>query len=1184
MGKYIFLYMAFMAITASVSAQNLVPPPVHANNGNPENCYDRIVGLQVPSGDSILHSVPGSRFIWEYRFAPPAGVNDTYTVFGNTTSRLHQFTPISSFGLPQIDTQTNRYIRVKHVSGTAPNYTLLGISATIPVKFSPSAPEFVQPEQLPTTPSCSNQATGTIHIQFRKYTDTVLYIVRNSTDTAFCNPVTNIPPCLNILRSGRTADTSFVLTGMPAGQYAVLISNTGSIYGACNQVRIADIPALAPIQIDSSRFANPVCYNETTGEISLYVSGGDVGTYRFAISPQAGSFSYNNGRGRFSNLPPGNYFVTFKDTCGLTLVRNFSLINPPKIEGQVAKTVPDCASPGNGTISISAHYNFSVPGYSTFNYKIYKNGVAIDSLLNTTDTSFTKTGLTGGNYRAVAYSPVNPSCTGVDETFLLPFNPLAIQPDSVRHISCNGAANGYIKVKNNGGTGQYRYFLRNNSTGQIFSDTTGVFDNLPAATYTCIGMNRTTSCADSSILQITITQPPVISSAVTKQDIQCFNFNNGQLSATATGGNGGYTYLWEKQNTTSGNWLAYFQTGTVINNLGAGIYRSKITDIKNCTGYSQPVTIIEPDSLRIDSVRVQDIPCFAQSGHITLYSSGGNTGHIQQYRKLPDPDYINFTPATNLEAGAYLARVKDNKNCITHWPDTITITSPPSNLGFTYVQQQVNGYHITCFGAADGVITITAFGGNGGGYNGYSYTYDNQPWQTGNVLNNVPAGLRDIKVKDARGCIIIQQVLFREPSSILSIALVNTTHIACFGASTGGFSVHAQGGVPPYRYSINNGNTYQNDSLFTNLAAGVYNLLVRDANNCAGVLQVTINHLNTAITDAGVVTHVSCNGAADGAIASNIGGGVSPYSYLWLPGNATGSGINQLAAGNYTVQVTDNAGCVKQFVYTITQPAPINPSVAAYPVCFGASTGKIIITPAGGTRPYQFSKDNGVTWQPDSVFSSLPQATYPLTIKDAHNCTWTGSATIGLIPNNPNLNFIISSNQHEQDTLVMKEISWVKPDSVKWQFHPSATIIDHNPNEPKIKFSNYDTTAGYWIRLIGHYPTCTYTVQKTVKIYPYDPNAVVAPSAYNKGIKKAELFPNPNNGQFTLNVEFYKMQKVTVYVTSVPGVIVMPKKTFPTTMHLVNNFLSEMNGAQPGTYIMRIVSDYDSRNILFVKQ
>lgn len=671
---------------------------------------------------------------------------------------------------------------------------------------------------------------------------------------------------------------------------------------------------------------------------------------------------------------------------------------------------------------------------------------------------------------------------------------------------------------------------------------------------------------------------------VTKNDIQCYNFNNGQLSVNVTGGNGGYQYYWERQNSSNGSWSSYFQLGANINNVGAGWYRSKIVDAKNCSGFSLPIQIIEPDSLRIDSVRVNDIPCFSGSGFATIYARGGTAPYTQEYLKLPAGNYIPFTPTTGLAAGRYLFRVVDSKGCITYARDTATITSPPSNLDFTYTQAEVNGFNISCYGADNGTITITANGGNGDNYAGYFYTYDAMPWQTNNVLTNIPAGSRVIKVSDARGCIISKTVLFTQPNDSLTTSLLSKTDIVCNGAATGLFSIRANGGVRPYRYSINAGTTYQADSTFTSLVAGNYIVTIKDNNNCTGFINVSLINTNPVINSIPNITNIACNGGTNGAITTMVSGGVAPYTYSWVGASSNTSNVANLASGTYIQRVTDAVGCIKDFTFNVTQPAVLAPIVTPYPVCYGSSTGKIVIRPVGGTAPFTYSKDNGTTYQTDSIFNNLPQNVYSIKVKDAKNCEWVGTTTVGVISNNPNLNFIISSNQHAQDTITMKEISWVKPDSIKWEFHPAATIIDNNRLEPKIKFNNFDSANGYWVRLIGYYPTCTYTTQKTIKIYPYDVNAVVTTANFNRGIKKAELFPNPNNGQFTLNVEFYKLQKATLFITSIQGHVVGQKIMVNPTMQILRNFTTEMNGAGPGTYIMRIVSDYDSRYILFVKQ
>jgi hypothetical protein len=942
--------------------------------------------------------------------------------------------------------------------------------------------------------------------------------------------------------------------------------------------------------VDTGLVQHLSCNGDSTGGIRLLVSGGDGATYRFAISPAQSSaaFTYSNGEAKWNGLKAGSYTVTFTDTCGLAITKNYSIVQPPKVTGTVLITTPTCASPGNGIIRARARYSFAVPGFDRYDYRIYKNGILYDSLLNTADTLFAVPGLQTGFYRVRVTSPNTPGCPGMDESFPLPLNPLTVARDSVKAVDCNGGTDGYIRLRATGGSGAYSYFLRNNATGFTFTDTTGTFTGLAAGSYTGRIANKVPGCNDSATININIAQPDTIAVNIGKTDVQCKGMDNGTLTANATGGNpaaGGastaYEYRWQVK--VNGNWAGYFQTGSNITNVPPGIYRSAVRDIKNCTGYSAPVTIFEPDSLKMDSIKVNDIPCFAGSGNITLYMSGGNGGYVQQYRLLPGLTWTDFAPATGLMAGQYMIRAVDAKGCIAARPDTITITSPPSTLDFNYTQVFYNGYNITCFGASNGIITLNASGGNGGGYSGYLYRYDNTAWQTGNVLTGVPGGTRSIQVRDARGCVAAKSIPFLEPSDSLKMQLVNKTDVVCYGAASGQITIKANGGVRPYHYTVNGGN-FQSDSTFTNLPAGTHTLAVKDTNGCMGLINVTLLHLNPQINSAATIDHVSCNGGNDGGIGTAISGGVPPYSYSWQPGGSNSYVVTGLPAGTHTQTVTDGAGCVKSFAYSVAQPGALAPVVTARQVCYGATTGSIMVQPVGGTRPYRYSKDGGTTFGTDSLFSALAAGVYQIVVKDAKNCTFGTTATVTVVANNPNLNFLISSNQHAGDTLTMKEISWVKPDSVLWQFHPAATVIDPDRGGPKIKFPNPDTSNAYWVRLIGYYPHCTYTTQKFLRIYPFDPNAVVTPADYNRGIKKAELFPNPNNGQFTLNLEFYKLQRVTVYITDVTGFVAVPAQTFAPTLQLTKNYLSEMNNKQPGTYFLRIVSDYDSRNILFVKQ
>jgi hypothetical protein len=70
---------------------------------------------------------------------------------------------------------------------------------------------------------------------------------------------------------------------------------------------------------------------------------------------------------------------------------------------------------------------------------------------------------------------------------------------------------------------------------------------------------------------------------------------------------------------------------------------------------------------------------------------------------------------------------------------------------------------------------------------------------------------------------------------------------------------------------------------------------------------------------------VTCYGGDDGQATVSVTGGVPPYTYLWSDGQTTAT-AGGLAAGNYSVTVTDNDGRTTQCFVTISQPpfVPVN--------------------------------------------------------------------------------------------------------------------------------------------------------------------------------------------------------------------------------------------------------------------
>ena len=108
-------------------------------------------------------------------------------------------------------------------------------------------------------------------------------------------------------------------------------------------------------------------------------------------------------------------------------------------------------------------------------------------------------------------------------------------------------------------------------------------------------------------------------------------------------------------------------------------------------------------------------------------------------------------------------------------------------------------------------------------------------------------------------------------------------------------------------------------------------------------------------------TNVTCFNFSDGAIDLTVSGGTSPYDYMWTNG-ANSEDLGSLSEGNYSVTITDNNGCVLLDSLTITQPTEITQQYGFSDVgCFGESTGNITYDISGGTPPYNYLWNNGIT-------------------------------------------------------------------------------------------------------------------------------------------------------------------------------------------------------------------------------
>ncbi|HHH52405.1 MAG TPA: hypothetical protein ENK91_01995, partial [Bacteroidetes bacterium] len=291
----------------------------------------------------------------------------------------------------------------------------------------------------------------------------------------------------------------------------------------------------------------------------------------------------------------------------------------------------------------------------------------------------------------------------------------------------------------------------------------------------------------------------------------------------------------------------------------------------------------------------------------------------------------------------------------------------------------------TCYGECTGQITITAGGGT------EPYYYD---WGDGQTEDNSQSGLCEgtysITVSDDAGCsTVVENEVTENPE--LTVTINVSQDIQCNGDCDGSLTANASGGTSPYSYAWEGGEAIT--QTISNLCAGTFTVTATDDIGCTATAEYTLTEPDELVLSE---THinVSCNGYSDGSIDLTVTGGAIgefAYSYQWSNDETT-EDIYDLAAGTYSVTVTDNNGCEKYLSVEITQPDELVLSETHINVtCNGDNDGSIDLTVIGGTPDYSYSWSNGETTE--DIYNLAPD-TYTVTVTDDNDCTATLSVTI----------------------------------------------------------------------------------------------------------------------------------------------------------------------------------------------
>ena len=787
-----------------------------------------------------------------------------------------------------------------------------------------------------------------------------------------------------VVASGGTGNHSYVWNTVPprtgptldqvvAGNYTVSVSDEN---GCSTSLDLTISEPNAALSASLINTVDQTCFASPTGQASVAAVGGSAPyTYAWSTTPvQTSSTAVG--------LQAGSYTVIITDSRLCTTTVNATIAGPAAPLSASITSVVDVLCFGGNTGSATGVAIGGTPPYA---------------YLWNSDPASTTTTINGQLAGTYVFNVTDANgCTGATTaTIGQPVIGISGSLESISMASCFGGADGYATIGFVGGSGNYDV-VWNTVPPQFGTAISG----LPAGTYLAQVTDQN-GCSEPKFFPITITQPaaPLAISLVPQVfgggfNTTCSNSADGSINATITGGSAPYSVTWITP-------LGASPSTEDIFGLSAGTYAVNVTDDQGCVA-NATITLTSPVPLDI-ATQVTPAACQgAATGVVDLSASGGVSPYLYDWNG-PNGFSANTASIAGLSAGVYQLGLTDANGC----PASFAVdVNQPGIFTISAVLSSFNGdVEVSCHDASDGSIDVTVSGGTPG----YTYAWSGPGGMFANSqdLDALAPGSYQLTLTDANGCsssVTYDLVAPAPLNAALSASLSGQYAIGCNGGSNGSITATIVGGVGPYSLMWSGPNGFSaSTSTISGLLAGTYDLSVTDVNGCNSSASITLQQpdpINASITSQLQANGdaISCNGSNDGGINLGITGGQGPYLVLWTGPNgfsSTDQDLSGLAAGTYTVTITDAQGCTANGAITLTEPAPftlgalIPTAIGGTAIdCPGSTNGSIDLTVTGGAGSFLYA------WTGTNAFAAITEdvsglgaGSYTVSVTDLNGCT-----------------------------------------------------------------------------------------------------------------------------------------------------------------------------------------------------
>ncbi|MBS1489188.1 MAG: gliding motility-associated C-terminal domain-containing protein, partial [Bacteroidetes bacterium] len=727
---------------------------------------------------------------------------------------------------------------------------------------------------------------------------------------------------------------------------------------------------------------SPFC---ATGTANVTQTGQGGGTY---TSTAGLSINSATGQLNLATSTAGTYTVTYSftnGTCSNTTTTSVTVTAVPSVAISYAGS-PFCQSVATPQ---AVTQSGGVGAYAGGTYTASPAGLSIDGPTGNVTPSLS----TPGTYTVTYTIPASGGCPSVLETTTVTVNPTPTVVITNPAAVCNPTTVDLTAASVTAGS----------TSGLTFTYWTDAAATIALATPNAVGtagtyyIKGTTAAGCSDIQPVTVTINSGPTSAVLSGDNTICKGVSTNLIITITGGASPYSFTVDN---SVGNITGYISANPIsVTPLTNTVYSivGNVTDANGCTvagSGTATITVNTPATPTLTG------PVNACQGSTVNYAT--DAGMTNYNWVLSAGGSITSNNGDNIDvtwntAGAQTVSVnyQDLNSCTT---TTTVLNVSVANLVVTpTITDNTN-----CPPSYNGAISLAISGSVG--VLSFSWTSVGGFTSAAQNITNLKPDNYSLTVTDpVSGCTVTYTGLIvnDNPPTITATLTASTDNNKCVAPFVGALSISTTGsvGVPTFSWTGPGGYTSSSQNI-TGLNAGNYTVTVTDpSSGCSANQSFTVNDITPVIIPSTNPTdNTNCVAPFNGAITSSVSGGGPAYTYQWSGPSAytaTTQNISNLAPGSYDLTVTDVAtGCTGTLSGTLVNNSPPTITVTSVATtnatCLGVNNGLIQVNGVtGGAAPYQYSIDNGVTFQASNTFSNIAPGNYQVVAKDNGGCVST---------------------------------------------------------------------------------------------------------------------------------------------------------------------------------------------------